>query len=42
MSCNWFIERLELLILETKLAHDGLHDEMLNISKQILSVNIIN
>ena len=36
------IERLELLILETKAGHDGLYDEMLDISKQLLSRNIIN
>ena len=36
------IERLELLILETKAGHDGLYDEMLDISKQLLSMNIIN
>ena len=30
---NNLIERLELLILETKAGHDGLHDEMLDISK---------
>ena len=36
------IERLELLILETKAGHDGLHDKMLDISKQLLSMNIIN
>ena len=35
-------ERLELLILETKAGHDGLHDEMLDISKQLSSMNIIN
>ena len=39
---NSLIERLELLILETKAGHDGLHDEMLDISKQLLSMNIIN
>ena len=39
---NNFIERLELLIIETKAGHDGLYDEMLNISKQLLSINIIN
>ena len=39
---NSFVERLELLILETKAGHDGLYDEMLNISKQLLSMNIIN
>ena len=39
---NNLIERLELLILETKARHDGLYDEMLDISKQLLSMNIIN
>ena len=39
---NKLIERLELLILETKAGHDGLYDEMLNTSKQLLSMNIIN
>ena len=39
---NNLIERLELLILETKAGHDGVHDEMLDISKQLLSMNIIN
>ena len=32
---NSLIERLELIILETKAGHDGLYDEMLDISKQI-------
>ena len=43
-SChlNGLVERLELLILEKKAGHDGLYDEMLNISKQLLSMNIIN
>ena len=43
-SChlNGLVERIELLILETKSGHDGLHDEMLDISKQPLSMNIIN
>ena len=44
-SCNFadsLIERLELLILEPKTGHDGLYDEMLNVSKQILSMNISN
>ena len=36
------IERLELFILETKAGHDGLYDEMLDISKQLLSMNISN
>ena len=36
------VEILELLILETKAGHDGLYDEMLDISKQLLSMNIIN
>ena len=39
---NNLIERLELLILETKAGQDGLYDEMLDISKQLLSMNIIN
>ena len=39
---NSLIERLELLRLETKAGHDGLYDEMLDISKQLLSMNIIN
>ena len=39
---NSLIERLELLILETKAGHDGLYDEMLDISKQLLSMNVIN
>ena len=40
---NDLIERLELLILETKAGHDGLHDETLDkISKQLLSMKIIN
>ena len=39
---NNLVERLELLILETKAGHDGLYDEMLGISKQLLSLNIIN
>ena len=43
-SChlNGLIGRLELLILETKAGHDGLYGEMLDISKQLLSMNIIN
>ena len=39
---NSLLERIELLILETKPGHDGLNDEMVNISKQILSMNIFN
>ena len=39
---NNLVERLELLILETKAGHDGLYDGMIDISKQLLSVNIIN
>ena len=39
---NSLVERLELLILETKAGHDRLYDEMLDISKQLLSMNIIN
>ena len=41
-SSNNLTERLELLILETKAGHDGLCDEILNISKQLLSMNVIN
>ena len=36
------IERLDILILETNAGHDGLSDEMLNISKQLLSMNSFN
>ena len=36
------IGRLELLILETNAGHAGLYEEMLNISKQLLSMNVIN
>ena len=39
---NSLIERLEFLILETKAGHDGLYDEILDISEQLLSMNIIN
>ena len=39
---NNLVEKLELLILETKAGHDGLYDEMLDISKQLLSMNVIN
>ena len=39
---NSLKERLELLVLETKAGHDGLYDEMLNISKQLLPMNIVN
>ena len=39
---NNLVERLELLILETKAGHDELYDEMLDISKQLLSMKIIN
>ena len=39
---NNSVERLELIKLETKTGHDGLYDEMLDISKQLLSMNIIN
>ena len=41
-DANNLIERLELHILETKAGHDGLYDEMLNISIQLLSMNNIN
>ena len=36
------IERLEPLILETKAGHDGLYDERLKISKQLLSMIFYN
>ena len=39
---NNLVKRLELLILETKSGHDGLYDEMLDLSKQLLSMNNIN
>ena len=39
---NNLVERLELLILKTKATHNGLYHEMLDISKQLLSMNIIN
>ena len=39
---NNLVERPELLIVETKAGHDGLYDEMLDISEQLLSMNIIN
>ena len=39
---NNLVERLELLILESKAGLDGLCDEMLDISKQLLSMNINN
>ena len=38
---NSLIERLELLILETKAGHDGLYDEKLDTTKQLLSKTII-
>ena len=41
-NSNNLVERLELLILETKAGHDGLYDEILDISKQLLSMNNIN
>ena len=41
-SIHSLIERLELLILETKAEHDELYDEIINISKQLLSMNNIN
>ena len=46
-SCHHFVdpnnlvERLELLILETNAGKDGLYDEMLDISEQLLSMNTI-
>ena len=39
---NNLVERLELLILETKAGHNGSYDEMLKIFKQLISMNIIN
>ena len=39
---NGLVKSLELLILEAKAGHDGLYDEMLDISQQLLYVNIIN
>ena len=41
---NGLVERLELLIIETKAGHDGLFDEMLDemLELQLLSMNIIN
>ena len=39
---NNLVERIKLLILETKAGHDELYDEMLDISKHLLSMNIIN
>ena len=34
------LERIELFILESKADHDRLSDEMLNISKKILSISL--
>ena len=42
MDQNNLVKRLEILILETKAGHDGLYDEMLDISKQLLSMKIFN
>ena len=42
INANNLVKRLKFLILETKAAHDGLYDEMLKISKQLLSMKIIN
>ena len=42
MDPNNLIERLELIIIETKAGHDGLYDEMPDISKQLLSMHFIN
>ena len=39
---NDLVERLELLILETKAGHGGLYDEKLDISQQLLPMNIFN
>ena len=41
-SSNNLTEKLELLILETKAGHDEVFDETLNMSKKLLSMNIIN
>ena len=43
-SChvNGLVERFQLPILETKAGLDSLYDKMLKISKQLLSMNIIN
>ena len=43
-SChlNGLVERLEVLILKTKAGHDGLYDEMLDLSRQLFSMNFIN
>ena len=35
-------EILEFLILETKVGHYGLYDEIIKIFKQLISMNIIN
>ena len=40
MPNNDLIERLDLHILETKAGYDVLYDEMLDILKQLLSMNI--
>ena len=39
---NDLIQRLELTELETKAGHDRFYDEMLDISKQPLSMKIFN
>ena len=39
---NNSVERLELIIIGTKTGQDGLSDEILNISKQLLSMKIFN
>ena len=43
-SChlNGLVERLRFLILETKAGYDGLYDEMLDISNQLLTMDTIN
>ena len=42
MNPNNLTERLELLILKIKAGPDGLFYEMLEITKQLLSMNINN
>ena len=41
-NLNNLIERLGLLVLETKASYDGLYDQLLKISEQLLSMNINN
>ena len=42
MNPNSLIERLVLHILETKAGHGRLYDEMLDITKQLLSMSFIS